>query len=145
MGALFEEELGRRLRLELDAVEVPAPRPLARPGQVSRALWIARPLAAGLAATLALAALAASVTHSPDPSRWVQPGVWMKAIGVAPPSPAATPADEASPSAEPSATAEPSERPAAESPEPEASERPGPSAEPRESPEPGATRESPDT
>ena len=142
---LFEEEFGRRLRRELDGVEVPAPRPLpARPAG-PRFTWIARPLAIGLAATLALAALAASVTHSPDPGRWVQPGVWMRAIGGAPDSPATTPATEPSPSAEPSQSAEPSERPQTQSPEPEPSDRPGPSAEPRESPDPGGAHESPDS
>jgi len=145
MQALFENELGRRLRAELDALDVRTPpMTVARPR--TGYLRAARPLAIALIAALALAALATSVTRSPDPGRWIQPGVWMRAIGVAPPSPQPSPsAREESPSPEPSPSAEPSERPEPPSPEPEPSERPGPSAEPHESTELGSARESPDT
>ncbi|HZQ49728.1 MAG TPA: hypothetical protein VFB69_05425 [Candidatus Dormibacteraeota bacterium] len=143
MQAFFENEVGRRLRAELDALDVRTP-PMAAVRPRTGYLRAARPLAIALIAAIALAALATSVTRSPDPIRWIQPGVWMRAIGVAPPQPSPSTRED-SPSPEPSPSAQPSERPEPQSPEPEPSDRPGPSTEPRESPEPASTRESPDT
>jgi len=137
----FEETFTRRLRAELDAVDVRVP-VRTTPGRRLAAgrFWIARPLAVALIAAIALGVLAASVTRSPDPGRWIQPGVWMRALGVAPPpSPEAT--QTAAPSPSPSDKLEPTQ-----SPEPESTARPGsPESEPSERPSSPGARESPDT
>lgn len=135
----FEEEFRRRLQEELDAVTVRLPPPpLPRHRRLGGYYGIARPLAMATVAALALGLLAASVTGSPDPSQWVQPGVWMRALGVAPPSPQATPSPSAepSPSEDAAQSPEPAESSQPESPEPEPSERSGSSPEPRESDRP---------
>lgn len=128
----FEEVFGRRLREELDALDVRTPmRPRTGGTRWMRTLWIARPLAGALIATIALAGLATAVTASPDPARWIQPGAWQRGLGVAPWSPSPTPHSEPSESPEPSSSAEPSE-----SSEPRATEVPAsPRSEPTERPE----------
>lgn len=129
----FEEEFRQRLRAELDAVSVRLPPPrLSRRARVGGYYWVGRPLAIAVMAALALGVLATSVTGSPDP------GVWMRALGVAPPSPEATPSPSTSPSPSPeqSQSPEPQESPHPESPEPEPSEHVNGSPEPRESGQP---------
>jgi hypothetical protein len=88
----FEADLARRLRNELDAVEVRAPArlPASRARVVTRD-WVRLPLAVALVAALALGALAAAVTRSADPALWVQPASWQRALGEAPPTPAVSP------------------------------------------------------
>jgi hypothetical protein len=118
----FEDDLRRRLRAELDAVEIRTPvrdRRVPAPGYLRP--W--RPLAVALIASLALGALAAAVTKSPDPARWVQPAVWARALGDAPPSTSGTPASPAPPQA-----VEPEE-----SPTPAVTEQPSRETEPAES------------
>lgn len=132
----FEEELRRRLQAELDAVSIRLPPPrLPRRRPLGGYYLVARPLAVAVVAALALGVLAISVTGSPDPGQWFQPGVWMRALGVAPPSPQATPSPSAqpSPAEEPSQSPEPSESSHPGSPEPEPSDHANGSPEPRES------------
>lgn len=139
----FEEQFSRRLRQELDALEVRTPPRRTRsaisgPGR----FWIARPLAVAAIAAIALAGLATAVTASPNPARWVEPGAWERAFGVAPASPTPTPHAEPSESPEQSSSAEPSESPESPTPKAEPSEHPespesGQSPEPRESEGPG--------
>lgn len=132
----FEVGMARRLRAELDALEVrlPAPAYRLRGSHSLPPLRVMRPLAFATAALVALAALATAVTRSPDPARWVQPSVWMQSFGIAPasPTPSSPRTDEAAPSESPEA------QPAAEptSPEREPSESPGTSSREHESPEP---------
>ena len=137
----FEEVFSRRLRQELDALDVRTPirrRPIG--GGWLRTFWIARPLAIAAIATIALAGLATAVTASPDPAQWVQPGAWQRALGVAPASPRPTPHAEPSESPEPSSSHEPSESPA-----PQATEIPaGPDAEPSEKPQSPQASQSPE-
>jgi outer membrane biosynthesis protein TonB len=137
----FEEVFSRRLRRELDELDVRTPlRPRATGPRWLKTFWVARPLAVAAIATIALAGLATAVTASPDPAQWVQPGAWQRALGVAPASPSPTPKTEPSESPEPSGTAEPSE-----SPEPRATEIPtNPKAEPSESPEAPESSQSPE-
>jgi len=142
----FEETFSRRLRQELDALEVRTP---ARPQPTGtprlRYFWIARPLAVAVIATIALAGLATAVTASPDPGQWVQPERWQRAFGIAPVSPSPTPRTKPSESPEPSDSAEPSDSPepkSQSSPQAEPSERPespesSQSPEPRDSEAPG--------
>ena len=132
----FETAFARRLREELDAVRVEAP-PLPAPAArltLMPPFGLLRPVAFALASALALAALATAVTRSPDPSIWVQPAVWMHALGVGPePATTAPKVDTGVPAspterAEPRSTAEPGESSPAstvhESPEPHESEGP---------------------
>ncbi len=139
----FEEHFSRRLRQELDALEVRTP-PRRIPGATSRhgRFWIARPLAVAAIAAMAFAGLATAVTASPNPAHWVEPGAWERAFGVAPASPTPTPHAEPSESPERSSSAEPSESPESPTPKAEPSEHPespesGQSPEPRESEGPG--------
>ena len=131
----FELGLVRRLRAELDALDVRLPAPAyGRRGSRRRpAFGLIRPLAIAAAAVIALAALATAVTRSPDPALWVQPSVWMHAFGVGPSSatPTTSQPDEAMPA---SPEAKPSTEPANAEPEP--SETPGTSPREHESPEP---------
>ncbi len=136
----FEDTFGRRLRQELDALEVRTPVMRARTTAAAprlRYFWIARPLAVAVIVTIALAGLASAVTASPDPARWIQPGAWQRAFGVAPASPTPTPRAEPTESPEPSSSAEPSE-----SPEPR--ESASPKAEPSEHPESPESSQSPE-
>lgn len=132
----FEVGVSRRLRAELDALEVrlPAPTYRERGSRSLPAFGLLRPLAIAAAAAIALAALATAVTRSPDPARWIQPGVWMHALGVGPaaPTPATSQPDEAAPSESPEA--QPKAEPTG--PEREPSETPGGSSGEHESPEP---------
>ena len=138
----FEEVFSRRLRQELDALDVRTPmrrRPIGR-GWL-RTFWIARPLAVAAIATIALAGLATAVTASPDPAQWVQPGAWERALGVAPASPSPTPHSQPSETPEPSSSQEPSD-----SPKPGVTENPdSPAAEPSEHPETPQSSQSPES
>jgi len=130
----FELGVARRLRAELDALEVrlPAPAYGRRGSRRLPAFGLLRPLAVAAAAVIALAALATAVTRSPDPALWVQPSVWMHAFGVGPssPTPTAQPDDAMPGSPEAKPTTEPTNH------EAEPSETPGTSSREHESPEP---------
>jgi outer membrane biosynthesis protein TonB len=134
----FEGAFSRRLRQELDALDIRTP-PRRQAGARARPryFWIARPLAVAVIVTIALAGLATAVTASPDPSRWIQPAAWQRAFGIAPTSPSPTPRTEPSESPEPSSSAEPGE-----SPEPQAPS--SPRAEPSEHPESPESSQSPE-
>jgi hypothetical protein len=137
----FDEVFGRRLRRELDALEIRTPARLRpTPAPRLRYFWIARPLAVAVIATIALAGLATAVTASPDPARWIQPDAWQRAFGVAPASPSPTPHAEPSESPEPSSSAEPSESPEAT----ESAEPSSPKAEPSDHPESPESSRSPE-
>ena len=137
----FEEVFSRRLRQELDALDVHTPLPPRSIGRPSPArFWIARPLAVALITAIALAGLATAVTASPNPARWVQPGAWQRAFGAGPAASSPTPRTESSESPEPSRSAEPSE-----SPEPKETETPtGPRSEPTERPDSPEASQSPE-
>ena len=137
----FEELFSRRLRQELDALDVRTPmRPRTTGGRWVRTFWIARPLAVAVIATIALAGLATAVTASPDPAQWIQPAAWQRGLGVVPASPTPTPHSKPSESPAPSSSREP-----AESPEPGATEAPAtPAGEPSEHPDSSPTSQSPE-
>lgn len=129
----FEQTLGRRLRAELDGLDIGLPDRRWSRGSLPAHLGprLMRPLALAVAATLALAGLATAATRTVDPAHWVQPGQWMSWSATPTPSPATQPQTQASP-------AESSE--AVESPRPRATEsepsdsRQSPSSEPSSEP-----------
>lgn len=129
----FQRSFGRRLRAELDGLDIVLPdRRWGHGTHRARAgLRVLRPLALAVAATLALAALATAATRTADPQHWVQPGQWMSWSAIPRPSPTTQPQTHASPSESPET---------AESPQPRATEsepndsRQSPSSE--QSPEP---------
>ena len=131
MDRSFEAALTKRLRAELDALDVAAPaaKPQFRRSAPMRYVWtVGRPLALTLAVALLLGSVAALASGSPDPSQWVIDA--KRSLGL-PPTDDETPFGlQASPSPHPSESPEPRESP--ESSEP---------AEPAEhrSPEPSST------
>ena len=129
----FERNFARRLRAELDGIDVrtPAARPAPRTRR-GRAFWrVARPLALAMAATVAFAALATAATGSPEPGQWLRPSEWTSRFNP----PLVTPSDEPAAAPSPSEAVEPSENPA---------QSPATEHEPSESPSSGQHRESPE-
>jgi hypothetical protein len=129
----FDQAFGRRLRAELDGLDI---RLRASPSELRRrsrhaALRIVRPLALAMAATIAFAGLATAATGSPDPGRWLKPSDWTSHFNP----PAAGPSDEPATKPSPSEVAEPGEK---------ATESPTTEREPSESPPSGTSGESPE-
>ncbi|HET7466093.1 MAG TPA: hypothetical protein VFL29_05460 [Candidatus Dormibacteraeota bacterium] len=129
----FEGTFARRLRAELDGLDVrtPAARPALRHRR-RRAVWrVARPLALAMAATIAFAGLATAATGSPDPGQWLRLSQWTSHFNP----PVVTPSDEPAARPSPSEAAEPSEKPA---------QSPDTEREPSDSPSSGQHPESPE-
>ncbi|HVC77464.1 MAG TPA: hypothetical protein VND96_13210 [Candidatus Micrarchaeaceae archaeon] len=107
----FEQNFGRRLRDELDAMEIKVP--LNLPALRGRRSWfgygLVRPLVLATAATIAIMVMASAVTGSTNPGVWIKPSAWIRTIGIAAPSPTpkAEPKENSSPSSEPEKSAQP--------------------------------------
>jgi hypothetical protein len=135
----FEQEFARRLRQELDGVDIPT-----RPFRPVPRRWLPlRTIAVAIAATLALSVVAGVITGSANPIVWTQKARQVLGIEAAPlvipsqpaspsPSKAAAPVKQASATPSPEreagdATPSPSHT---QSPEPRETESPEPSRSP---------------
>jgi hypothetical protein len=111
MDSSFERALTRRLRSELNAVNVAVPaatRPYSRRGDM-RYLWaVGRPLAVGLAAALLLGSVAAYASGSPNPAVWVKTAE--RSLGIQPPDDKTPIGPKASPSPHPTESPDRTER-----------------------------------
>jgi hypothetical protein len=148
----FEQEFARRLRQELDAVDVPS-----RPFRPVPRRWLpVRQIAVAVVAALTLSAVAGVITGSANPSVWAQKARQVFGIQFSPlviptssaspsPSKATVPVRQSSPTPSPErepgdATPSPSRT---ESPEPHDAESPEPSGSGEHpSPSPDGSRES---
>jgi hypothetical protein len=132
----FEERFTHRLRHELDSLEVHLPMPrLVRRSELSLRLYGLIPsLAVATAATIAMLALATAFTGSTNPTVWIKPAVWMRSLGIAPPSPTPSPTTDADEPASPGPGSKHESSPASEPPERESGG--SPSGDAQQSPEP---------
>jgi hypothetical protein len=141
MASSFEEALSRRIRAELDALNVTVPAVPVYSGHRSfRHVWaVARPLALAMAAALVLASVAVFASGSPNPKVWVTEAE--HSLGIQTPDdefpPGATQSPRPSKSSEPGESPEPGDGgsvPAASRPEP--TEKPTTEPVERQTPEP---------